>query len=52
LPNAEYPPRISTSPEAPAGPWYKDFGSFKIFGEGEFPKTFFLRGQAAKGKAL
>jgi len=39
-------------PEAPAGPWYKDFGSFKICGEGEFPKTFLLRGQAAKGKAL
>jgi hypothetical protein len=36
----------------PAGPWYKDFGSFKICGEGEFPKTFLLRGQAPKGKAL
>lgn len=39
-------------PEAPDGPWYKDFGSFKICGEGEFPKTFLLRGQPAKGKAL
>lgn len=41
-----------SAPEAPDGPWYKDFGSFKICGEGPFPKTFLLRGQAAKGKAL
>ena len=39
-------------PEAPAGPWFKDFGSFKICGECELPRTFLLRGQAAKGKAL
>jgi hypothetical protein len=26
-----------TEPEAPPGPWYKDFGSFKICGDGEFP---------------
>ena len=41
-----------SGPEAPAGPWYKDFGLFKICGEGEFPKTFLLKGQPAKGKAL
>ena len=41
-----------TEPEAPEGPWYKDFGSFKICGEGKYPKTFLLRGQAAKGKRL
>jgi hypothetical protein len=41
-----------TDPEAPDGPWYKDFGSFKICGEGAFPKTFLLRGQAARGKKL
>jgi len=41
-----------SEPEAPAGLWYKDFGSFKICGEGEFPKTFLLRGQPAKGKPL
>jgi hypothetical protein len=39
-------------PEAPEGLWYRDFGSFKICGEGELPKTFLLKGQAAKGKAL
>jgi hypothetical protein len=32
-----------SEPEAPAGPWYKDFG---------FPKTFLLKGQAARGKSL
>jgi hypothetical protein len=37
------------SPEAPDGAWYKDFGSFKLCGEGQYPKTFLLRGQAAHG---
>jgi hypothetical protein len=41
-----------TEPDAPEGPWFKDFGSFKICGEGRFPKTFLLRGPAAKGKPL
>ena len=41
-----------SEPEAPDGEWYKDFGSFKICGEGRFPKTFLMKGQAAKGKAL
>ena len=41
-----------SEPEAPEGRWYKDFGSFKICGEGMFPKPFLLKGQAAKGKAL
>jgi len=41
-----------SAPDAPDGPWYKDFGSFKICGKGKFPKTFLLRGQVAKGKPL
>jgi hypothetical protein len=41
-----------SEPDAPDGEWYKDFGSFKICGEGRFPKTFLLRGQAVRGKAL
>jgi hypothetical protein len=41
-----------SEPDAPDGPWYKDFGSFKICGEGKFPETFLLRGQAARGKRL
>ena len=39
-------------PEAPVGDWYKDFGSFKICGSGMYPRTFLLRGQAAKGRRL
>ena len=41
-----------SGPDAPDGPWYKDFGSFKICGVGKYPKTFLLRGQAAKGQGL
>ncbi|HEY0701757.1 MAG TPA: hypothetical protein VGD60_03225 [Candidatus Acidoferrales bacterium] len=41
-----------SDPDAPAGEWFKDFGSFKICGSGKFPKTFLLKGQVAKGKAL
>ena len=41
-----------SEPEAPDGLWYKDFGSFKICGEGKFPKTFLLKSQAPKGKPL
>ena len=43
---------IESKPEVPEGDWYKDFGSFKICGQGSFPKTFLLRGQAATGKAV
>ncbi|MGA2630051.1 MAG: hypothetical protein ABSG54_07515 [Terriglobia bacterium] len=41
-----------SEPVAPEGEWYKDFGSFKICGEGKFPKTFLLAGQPAQGKKL
>jgi len=41
-----------SEPEAPDGFWFKDFGTFKIWGQGKFPKTFLLKGQPAKGKAL
>lgn len=41
-----------SEPDAPEGPWFKDFGSFKVCGDGPFPKTFLLKGQVAKGKAL
>jgi hypothetical protein len=41
-----------SAPDAPEGEWYKDFGSFKICGSGKFPKTFLLKGQAPRGKAL
>ena len=41
-----------SEPDAPDGPWVKDFGSFKICGHGRYPKTFLLRGQSAKGTRL
>ena len=41
-----------TEPEAPTGLGYKDFGSFKICGEGPYPKTFLLPGQLARGAKL
>lgn len=41
-----------SDPDAPEGLWYKDFGSFKICGEGKYAKTFLLRGQPAKGEKL
>ncbi|MGB8473044.1 MAG: hypothetical protein WCE61_03030 [Candidatus Acidiferrum sp.] len=43
---------IASDPEVPEGDWYKDFGSFKICGEGKLPKTFLVKGQIAKGHAL
>ena len=43
---------IESGPEVPDGEWYKDFGSFKICGHGPYPKTFLVRGQAAKGAAV
>jgi len=41
-----------SDPDAPDGSWFKDFGSFKLCGEGRYPKTFLLAGQPAKGKKL
>ena len=41
-----------SGPDAPEGAWHKDFGSFKICGEGRYPKTFLLRGQPATGRRL
>jgi len=43
---------IETRPIVPEGLWYKDFGSFKLCGEGALPKTFLLEGQIAKGRKL
>ena len=41
---------IESQPEVPDGEWYKDFGTFKLCGNGHLPKTFLLPGQAASGK--
>lgn len=41
-----------SDPDAPDAPWCNDFGTFKICGDGKYPKTFLLKGQAAKGQKL
>ncbi len=43
---------IDSKPDVPEGAWYKDFGSFKLCGEGAYPKTFLLPGQVAAGQPL
>lgn len=43
---------IESKPNVPDGLWYKDFGSFKLCGEGAYPRTFLLPGQVARGGKL
>ncbi|MBZ5542999.1 MAG: hypothetical protein LAO07_04880 [Acidobacteriia bacterium] len=43
---------VESHPLVPEGEWYKDFGSFKICGEGSYPKTFLLAAQPARGKSV
>jgi hypothetical protein len=43
---------IESKPDVPEGLWYKDFASFKLCGEGKYPKTFLMAGQAAEGREL
>ena len=43
---------VESTPEVSIGRWYKDFGSFKLCGEGSFPKTFLRPGQPADGQKL
>jgi len=44
--------RVESKPLVPEGEWYKDFGSFKICGEGPYPKTFLLAAQPARGERV
>ena len=43
---------MESDPEVPEGRWYRDFGSFKLCGEGKHPKTFLLVGQLATGEKI
>jgi hypothetical protein len=43
---------IESDPNVPEEDWYKDFGSFKLCGEGQYPRTFLLPGQPARGTKL
>ena len=43
---------VKSEPHAPEGSWYKDFGSFKLCGSGEYPRTVLTKGMAAFGKEI
>lgn len=43
---------VKSEPVAPHGDWYKDFGSFKLCGSGEYPKTVLTKGMAAFGTRI
>jgi hypothetical protein len=43
---------LETKQDVPDGSWFKDIGSFKLCGDGKYPKTFLLAGQIATGKKL
>ncbi len=43
---------METKPIVPYGKWVKDFGSFKLCGEGKYPKTFLTSGQPAAGQEM
>lgn len=43
---------VNTGPHAPAGAWYKDFGSFILCGTGEYPKTVLKKGMQPFGTEL
>ena len=42
----------ASHPLAPDGDWFKDFGSFKLCGRGEFPKTVLLKGMLPSGDEI
>ena len=43
---------VRTGPVAPEGDWYKDFGSFRLCGSGQFPKTVLERGMKPFGDPI
>ncbi len=43
---------MESKPNVPDGLWCKDFGSFKLCGDGKYPKTFLAAGQTAAGQKL
>ena len=43
---------VKTQPHAPAGDWYKDFGSFKLCGSGEYPRTVLKKDMTPFGEQI
>ena len=43
---------VRTSPAAPDGDWYKDFGSFMLCGSAQFPKSVLEKGMKPFGSPI
>ncbi len=43
---------LESAPTTPEGDWFKDFGSFKICGQGPYPETFLIKGHIAIDQKL
>ena len=43
---------VKAEPQAPEGDWYEDFGTFKLCGSGEYPRTVLTKQMAAFGKEI
>ena len=43
---------VDSAPDLPVGPWFRDFGSFKIAGEGRNPLTFLDSQQVPYGEEI
>ena len=43
---------VRSAPVAPEGDWYKDFGSFVLCGNGQYPKTFLDKGMIPFGEPI
>ena len=43
---------VESSPDLPGGYWFRDFGSFKIVGEGPNPLSFLDSGQIPYGEEI
>ena len=43
---------VRCDPFAPDGDWFKDFGSFKLCGSGEYPRTVLTREMKAFGTGI
>jgi hypothetical protein len=43
---------VKSEPHAPGGDWHKDFGSFKLCGSGEYPRTVLTGNIKAFGEEI
>jgi hypothetical protein len=43
---------VKSEPFAPDGDWFKDFGSFKLCGSGEYPRMVLNKSMAPFGQEI